>query len=159
MSSNGIERNRGTKEFRQQIALLREIWPLAFPTKHEDVRPLAIGAAHEIAAVMGWSLPCTLGVLARWKMAPAYCQAVLCYDQRVALDGSPAEMIDAKAKDLATRQLAQIAARKAAKAAAPGVVKSKSASEPPTKKPETPEQLRSRVRASLLRRTCSGDAT
>ena len=102
---------------------------------------------------MGWSLPYTLGVLARWKMAPAYCQAVLCYDQRVALDGSPAEMIDAKAKDLATRQLAQIAARKAAKAAAPGVVKSKSASEPPTKKPETPEQLRSRVRTSLLRRT------
>ena len=142
MSSNGIERNRGTKEFRQQIAVLRGKWPLAFP-----------GAAHEIAAVMGWSLPYTLGVLARWKMAPAYCQAVLCYDQRAALDGSPAEMIDAKAKDLAAKQLAQIAARKAAKAAAPGVVKSMSASEPPTKKPETPERLRSRVRASLLRRT------
>ena len=153
MSSNGIERNRGTKEFRQQIAVLRGKWPLAFPAKHEGIRPLAIGAAHEIAAVMGWSLPYTLGVLARWKMAPAYCQAVLCYDQRAALDGSPAEMIDAKAKDLAAKQLAQIAARKAAKAAAPGVVKSMFASEPPTKKPETPERLRSRVRASLLRRT------
>ena len=88
-------------------------------------------------------------LLRPWKQ----CQGVLCYDQRVALDGSPAEMIDAKAKDLATRQLAQIAARKAAKAAPPGVVKSKPASEPPTKKPETPEQLRSRVRASLWRRT------
>ncbi|MGA8156358.1 MAG: ProQ/FINO family protein, partial [Rhodoplanes sp.] len=98
-----IERNRGTKEFRQQIAVLREKWPLAFPTKHGNVRSLATGAAHKIAAVMGWSLPYTLGVLARWKMAPAYCQAVLCSDQRVALDGSPAEMIDAKAKDLATK--------------------------------------------------------
>jgi hypothetical protein len=52
---------------------------------------------------MGWSVPYTLGVLARWKMAPAYCEAVLRYDQRVALDGSPAETIDAEAKDLATK--------------------------------------------------------
>jgi hypothetical protein len=41
----------------------------------------------------------------RWKMAPVYCQAVLCYDQRIALDGSPAETVDADAKDLATKQL------------------------------------------------------
>ena len=36
-------------------AVLREKWPLAFPTKHKDVRPLAIGAAHEIAAA--WAGP------------------------------------------------------------------------------------------------------
>jgi hypothetical protein len=36
----------------------------------------ARGAAGEIAAVMGWSLPYTLGVLGRWKMAAVYCQAV-----------------------------------------------------------------------------------
>jgi hypothetical protein len=74
---------------------------------------------------MGWSLPYTLGVLGRWKMAAVYCQAVLCYDQRIALDGSPAETVDAEAKDLATKQLAQLAARKAkkaAEAAAPAVV-------------------------------------
>jgi hypothetical protein len=35
-----------------------------------------MGAAGEITAVMGWSLPYTLGVLCRWKMAPVYCQAV-----------------------------------------------------------------------------------
>jgi len=75
---------------------------------------------------MGWSLPYTPGVLVGWKMAPAYCEAVLRYDQRVALDGSPAETIDAEAKDLATKQLARLAARetakKAAKTAAPVVV-------------------------------------
>ena len=155
-STHQIERNRGTKDSRQQLAVLREKWPLAFPAEHQDVRPLAIGAAREIAAEMNWSLPYTLGVLVGWKMAAVYCQAVLCYDQRVALDGSPAETIDAEAKDLATKQLARLAARetakKATKAAAPAVVKPKPAAAPPTKTPlETPDQLRGRVRASLLR--------
>jgi sRNA-binding protein len=149
-----IERERGTKEYRHQFAVLREKWPLAFPVKDQDVRPLAIGATGEIAAAMGWSLPYTLGVLGRWKMAPVYCQAVLCHDQRVALDGSPAETIDAKAKDLATKRLAQLAARNAAKAAAPAMVKSKPAPAPPIETPpQTPEQLRARVRASLVRRS------
>jgi sRNA-binding protein len=100
---------------------------------------------------MGWSLPYTLGVLGRWKMAAVYCQAVLSYDQRIALDGAPAEAVDAEAKDLATKQLAQLAARKAAKKAAEAAVKPKHAPAPaqPTK---TPEQLRDRVRAALLRR-------
>jgi sRNA-binding protein len=117
--------------------------------------PLAIGATGEIAAAMGWSLPYTLGVLGRWKMAAVYCQAVLCYDQRIALDGAPAETVDAEAKDLAGKQLARLAARKAAKKAAetagPAAVKPKHAPAPapPTK---TPEQLRDRVRAALLRR-------
>jgi hypothetical protein len=75
-STYQIERNRGTKEARQQLAVLREKWPLAFPAKDQDVRPLAVGSAREIAAAMGWSLPYTLGVLVRWKMAPIYCQAV-----------------------------------------------------------------------------------
>jgi sRNA-binding protein len=150
-----IERERGTKESPQQIAVLREKWPLAFPAKHQDVRPLAMGAAGEIAAAMGWSLPYTLGVLGRWKMAAVYCQAVLCHDQRIALDGAPAETVDADAKDLATKQLAQLAARKAAKKAAeaapPAVVKPKPAPAP-APSTETPEQLRARVRAALLRR-------
>jgi sRNA-binding protein len=66
---------------------------------------------------MGWSLPYTLGVLGRWKMAAVYCQAVLAHDQRIALDGAPAETVDAEAKDLAAKQLAKLAARKAKKAA------------------------------------------
>jgi sRNA-binding protein len=121
----------------------------------QHVRPLAMGVARQIAAVMGWTLPYTLGVLGRWKMAPVYCQAVLCHDQRIALDGSSAETVDAEAKDLATKQLAQLAERKAAKKAAeapaPTVVKPKHAPAPapPT---DPPEQLRDRVRAALLRR-------
>ena len=151
-STYQTERNRGTKEARQQLAVLRERWPLAFPAWDQDVRPLAVGAAREIAGAMGWSLPYTLGVLVRWKMAPIYCQAVLCYDQRVALDGSPAEAIDAEAKELATKQLARPAAREAAKKttkAAASVVEPKPDPLPTT---VTPDQLRGRVRASLLRR-------
>jgi sRNA-binding protein len=112
-----IERDRGSKEFPQQLAVLRERWPLAFPTEHEDVRPLAMGAAREVAAAMGWPLPYTLGVLTRWKMSAVYCLAVLSHDQRIGLDGSPAEMVDAEAKELATKQMAQLEARKAAKKA------------------------------------------
>jgi sRNA-binding protein len=150
-----IERDRGTKEYRHQFAVLREKWPLAFPVKDQDVRPLAIGATGEIAAAMGWSLPYTLGVLGRWKMAPVYCRAVLAHDQRIALDGAPAETVDAEAKDLAAKQLAKLAAREAAKKvakpAAPAVVKAKRAPAP-TPPIKTPEQLRDRVRAALLRR-------
>jgi sRNA-binding protein len=148
-----VERDRGSKEFPQQLAVLRERWPLAFPTKHEDVRPLAMGVAREVAGAMGWSLPYTLGVLTRWKMSAVYCQAVLSHDQRIGLDGSPAEMVDAEAKDLATKQMAQLEARKATKKAAETarapVVKPKPANTRPT---ETPEQLRDQVRAGLLRR-------
>jgi hypothetical protein len=39
------------------MTLLREKWPFAFPEKHQEVRPLVLGAAREIAAAMGWSLP------------------------------------------------------------------------------------------------------
>src|ERR1700686_4537719 len=57
-------------------------------------------------------------------------------------------------KDLATKQLARLAARetakKATKAAAPAVVKPKPAAPPTKTPPETPDQLRGRVRASLL---------
>jgi sRNA-binding protein len=69
---------------------------------------------------MGWSLPYTLGVLTRWKMSAVYCQAVLSHDRRIGLDGSPAEMVDAEARELATKQRAQLEARKAAAAIAGG---------------------------------------
>jgi hypothetical protein len=51
-----IERDRGSKESRQLLAVLREKWPLAFPVKHQDVRPLAMGVARQVAAALGWSL-------------------------------------------------------------------------------------------------------
>jgi hypothetical protein len=81
---------------------------------------------------------------------------VLSHDQRITLDGAPAEPVDVKAKDLATKRLAQIAARKAAKAltsaqSAPAVVKPKLKPKP-APPPEAPTPLRDRVRTSLLRR-------
>jgi hypothetical protein len=68
-----IERERGTREFQKQPAVLRAKWPLAFPVKEQDVRPLAIGIPGVIAAVMGWSHPYTLGVLAagKWRLPTA----------------------------------------------------------------------------------------
>jgi hypothetical protein len=67
-STYQIERNRGFKEARLQLAVLRERWPLAFPAKDQDLRPLAIGTPSEIAAAMGWSLPYTSACLpaGRW---------------------------------------------------------------------------------------------
>jgi hypothetical protein len=53
----------GAKESGRQIAVLRERWPLAFPIRPRDVRPLAVGVAGEIAEAMGWSLPYTRGAL------------------------------------------------------------------------------------------------
>ena len=98
---------------------------------------------------MGWTVPYVIGVLTYWKMAPFYCQAVLSHDQRITLDGAPAEPVDAEAKKLATRQLAKLAARSAAKQAAAAKAKPKTK---PVSSPETPAQLRARVRACLLRR-------
>jgi sRNA-binding protein len=155
-STYRIERDRGIKEYREQLAELRKKWPLAFPVRGQDVRPLAADATYEIAAVMGWSYPYTLGVLSRWKLAPLYCRAVLNHPQRIALDGSPAEMVEAKAEDLATEHLARRATSttaKKAQRAAPTVMKPKPTSAPSLATPsETPEQLRELVRASLLRR-------
>jgi sRNA-binding protein len=133
--SGTSERRRGINESGQHIAMLREKWPAAFPVKAQDVRPLALGVAGEVAEAMGWSLHYAHGVLIQWKTSPAYCRAVLSHDQRIALDGSPAEPIDADAKELATKQLAKLTAKKAAPAAT---------------KPKPPS--RDRARASLGRR-------
>jgi sRNA-binding protein len=143
--SHQIERRRGIEEAGQQLAVLQEKWPLAFPVRRQDVRPLAMGTAGQVAATMGWSLPYTLGVLGSWKMAGVYCTAVLSHDQRITLDGAPAEMVDAEAKELATKQLARLAARNAPKQ--PAKAKQKPAA--PT---EAPIPLRDQVRATLLRR-------
>jgi hypothetical protein len=84
-------------------------------------------------------------------MAPVHYRAVLCYDQRIVLDGALGEAVDTKAKELAAKRLAELTARKIARpvaTTASEVMEPKSAPTPPA---ETPEQLRARVRASLLR--------
>ena len=84
-------------------------------------------------------------------MTAAYCKAILCYDQRIVLDGAPAEAVNPEARDLAAKQLAERKTpEKQAKTAAPAGVNPKPA---PALTTETPEQLRARVRSSLLRRS------
>ena len=158
-----IERDCGIKESPKQLAVLREKWPLAFPAKELDVRPLTSGAAGEIGATMGWSHPYTIGVLTGWKLARAYCEAVLSHDQRITLDGVPAEPVGAEAKEMAAKRLAMLAARKAAKAAkstkaakklaGPAPANVKPAPAPPPIETLTPEELRARVRAAFLRQS------
>jgi hypothetical protein len=68
-SPHTIERQRGAKEAGQQLAVLREKWPLAFPL--QDARPLALGTVGQIAEAMGWSIPYTIGVLTYEDMTVA----------------------------------------------------------------------------------------
>ncbi len=152
-STYAAERARGKKEARQQFAAIRERWPLAFPAKNQMFAHCR--SALPVKSRPPWigNYPIPLGVLGSWKMAPGYCEAVLRHDCRIALDGAPAEMVDAKARELAAKRLAELAARKAGGAgaamAAPTARKPKPAAAPA----ETAEQLRARVRASLLRRS------
>jgi hypothetical protein len=81
----------------------------------DTATPLTSGAAGEIGSAMGWSHPYRIGVLSGWKLARTYCEAVLSHDQRIALDGAPAEPVDAEAKEMAAKRLATLAARVAAK--------------------------------------------
>ena len=76
-SPHTIERQRGAKEASQQLAVLQEKWPLAFPVQHQDVRPLPLGTVGQIAEAMGWTIPYTIGVLTYWKMAPVYSDQAL----------------------------------------------------------------------------------
>jgi hypothetical protein len=42
-----IERDRGTKEAPQQLSVLREKWPVAFPVNDQDIRPPEEGSGEE----------------------------------------------------------------------------------------------------------------
>jgi sRNA-binding protein len=107
------EHNRGVHEHSQQLLVLREKWPLAFPVREQDVRPLAPSVARQIAATMGWSASYTHGVLKPWKQTVSYCRAVLSHDRRITLDGAPTETIDAEAKEQAAKGLLYPPARPA----------------------------------------------
>jgi sRNA-binding protein len=107
-----IERNRGLKESREQIKVLQDKWPAAFPIHASMVRPLANGAPKTIAEAFGWSVAYTRAVLMVWKSRAAYCTAVLAHPKRINLDGSTSdEEVDDKARLLATERLAVLASR------------------------------------------------
>jgi sRNA-binding protein len=162
------EHLRGRKTAREHLPALREKWPAAFPDDERDVRPLAAATA-AIAQAMGWDPSFTHGILAVWKSRASYCKAVLCYNERINLDGSPSGvMVDDKARAMATAQLAAIKAKRQKQAAEPAAVKAPVEPVPPIKPPkaspppppppppmivlETPEQIRAHLRASLLKR-------
>jgi sRNA-binding protein len=50
------------------------------------------------------------------------CRAVLNHQQRIALDGSPAEMVEAEARDLAIKHLARRAAESSRRRVAPNFI-------------------------------------
>jgi hypothetical protein len=102
-SAHQTERNHGSNRAWRQITVLREKWPIAFPTHEHDVRLLAIGAVAEIAAAMNWSLPYTPDVLSRWKMRAAYRKAILRHDHRISLDGSNGRSNQRYGQDLSDR--------------------------------------------------------
>jgi hypothetical protein len=123
------------KEAGQQLAVLREKWPLAD------------GATRQASSRPG------LKTFARWRWVPSARSprqwAGPLHDRRAHLlkmahDPGP---VDAEAKDLATKQLTKLAARNAAKQTAAAKAKPK-----PAPTTEKPTQLRDQVWASLLRR-------
>jgi hypothetical protein len=50
-----LDRKRGAAEAWQQIAVLREKWPAAFPADRRVIKPVQLGVAKRLAAAMGWS--------------------------------------------------------------------------------------------------------
>jgi sRNA-binding protein len=107
-----IERNRGLKESREQIKVLQDKWPAAFPKQASLVRPLANGAPQTIAEAFGWSVAYTRAVVRVWKSRATYCAAVLAHAKRINLDGSASdEEVDDKARTLAKERLAVLASR------------------------------------------------
>lgn len=112
------ERQRGTREAREQFAVLSERWPQAFPQKSHLVRPLSSEVIPEICKELGWTNPYTRTVIGRWKQTRNYCSAVLCYNERIRLDGSLTEhLVSEDARAAAKAQLARLAAARAARAA------------------------------------------
>ncbi len=85
------ERQRGFRDAPEQIKLLQEKWPKAFPGKPQQVRPLASGITRIIAETLGWSPPYTRAVIEKWKQRNAYCRAILAFHKRLTLDGEESE--------------------------------------------------------------------
>ena len=112
------ERQRGAREAREQFVVLSERWPQAFPQKSHLVRPLAGEVIPEICKELGWTSPYARTVVGRWKQTRNYCSAVLCYNERIRLDGSLTEhLVSEDARAAAKAQLARLAATRAARAA------------------------------------------
>ena len=106
------ERKRGCIEAKTQLPLLQEKWPKAFPRKDGEVKPLACGVTSVVAEEFGWSRPYAKAILETWKRREAYCRAVLTYQVRIELDGTPAadtvsEAARASAKEMLAKRLAK----------------------------------------------------
>ena len=101
---------RGMREATASMVLLQQRWPLAFPQDPRQVRPLAGTIVATIVAELGWSQRYVKGVLKVWKDRVAYCNAVLRYDERVDLAGTPSGVLVCEpARAMARTNLAAIA--------------------------------------------------
>ncbi len=106
------DRRRGLRDAPEQIKLLQEKWPKAFPAKPHEVRPLVSGIAKILAETFGWSSPYARAVLERWKQRNAYCRAILVYPKRFTLHGEESEE---EVDDTARSNAKQILDKRAAK--------------------------------------------
>ncbi len=106
------ERQRGLRDAPEQIKLLQENWPKAFPAKPQEVRPLVSGIARIIAETLGWSPLYARAVVEKWKQRNAYCRAILAYPKRFTLDGQESEE---EVDDTARSNAKQIMDKRAAK--------------------------------------------
>lgn len=110
------ERHRGLKEAQQQFAVLSARWPQAFPEKPQLVRPLSSEIVPVICQELGWTIPYARTVLDMWKRRRSYCNAVLCYRDRIRLDGSPTgEQVADDARAAAKADLQRMATARAAR--------------------------------------------
>ena len=154
--SSKSDRKRGAQEARQAFELLRARWPQAFPAKAHEIRPLANVTA-DLQEAFGWSRDYAKGVLMVWKAREAYCRAILCYPNRVRLDGSVSEeAVDDEARAMATARLERITAGKAKAAERRAMEATKhaaveAASPPPVPVPETAPEPSSRWAPPLPR--------
>src|SRR3954454_4258711 len=98
-------RRQGKIESAKAIALLQEKWPLAFPKKFSDVKPLASSVKATVIAEMDWDKNYVHGVLMTWKLRLSYCDAVLRGDTRIDINGNPTtETVDETSKAGAREQ-------------------------------------------------------
>jgi sRNA-binding protein len=119
MTKRAREEHKGMSEGLPFLPIFQERWPLAFPKKFKDVKPLASSVTTTIIATMGWDIDYPRGVLELWKRRPSYCEAILRGGTRFDIDGNPtAEAVSEQSQAQARIILARRAEKQAESVAA-----------------------------------------
>lgn len=118
-----MTKSPATKRARRRaaLALLREHFPLAFPADNTQVRPLAIGTGHQLAAwaeAHGHDFKGIRLALQKYCGRNAYQQALCAEEaQRINLDGEPVEPVSPEHHARAEQSLRDAEKRREEKAA------------------------------------------